>query len=205
MRRIHTAKEAGAALRRGEVIAMPTDTVYGLIAVANKKAQKKIVAIKQSPRDKKILLLVNSIASAKKIAHISARHEKFLRLVWPGPVTAILKSRKNIPGFEGSTLAVRIPKSRLLQTIMRSVRHPLTATSANLSGEQTPHSYRDVIDHFSRAKNAPDAVFVSRAKNRRVLPSTLIACTGVRPRIIRGGAMTESFIWKYWAQSAFKT
>src|SRR3989344_8057717 len=146
MRRIHTAKEAGAALRRGEVIAMPTDTVYGLIAVANKKAQKKIVAIKQSPRDKKILLLVNSIASAKKIAHISARHEKFLRLVWPGPVTAILKSRKNIPGFEGSTLAVRIPKTRLLQTIMRSVRHPLTATSANLSGEQTPHSYRDVID-----------------------------------------------------------
>jgi L-threonylcarbamoyladenylate synthase len=204
MRTIHTAKEASAALRRGEIIAMPTDTVYGLIAIAKKKAQKGIVAIKQSPPDKKILLLVDSIASAKKIVRIPVRYEKFLRLVWPGPVTAILKSKKNIPGFAGSTLALRVPKNRLLQTVMRSVRRPLTATSANISGKPTPRSYRAMRKHFADAKRAPDAIFVGRAKDRRALPSTLIACTGAQPRIIRQGATKRDIIEKAWARSGKK-
>ncbi len=182
---------------------MPTDTVYGLVAIASAKTQKKIIAIKQSLEHKKILLLVESIASAKRIACITARQERFLGRVWPGPVTAVLKSRKNISGFRWSKLAIRVPKNNTLAEIMKRVNRPLTATSANLSGKQTPRSYRTVQAHFAGVKHTPDAIFVSRGR-KRSSPSTLIKWSGKHLCVIRQGAMNRSFIQKAWTQSAFK-
>lgn len=203
MKVIRTVKEVADSIVHGGVVAMPTDTVYGLIAIANMSAKRRIIAIKQSPEDKKILLLVDGIVSAKKIAHITSRQKRFLGYVWPGPITVVFKSKKNIPGFRYPKLALRVPKNKMLEEIMKRTRRPLTATSANLSGRQTPRFYRAVQAHFAGKKHTPDAIFASRSA-RRSLPSTLITWRDDQPFIIRYGAMSEGRIRKAWAKSASK-
>ena len=204
MRSIRTAKEAVAILRHGGVIAMPTDTIYGLIAIADQRTKSKVIAIKQSPKDKKVLLLVRNLMQAKRIAVMSPRQERFLRLVWPGPVTVVLRSKKVLSGFSEKTLALRIPRNRTLQAILAQVRRPLTATSANLSGKKTPRSYHAVEKHFTGLKSAPDAIFIS-AKKSASRPSALVACNGRTIHILRQGAMDQKYIQKAWERSALKT
>ena len=86
------AKRIVDALTQGQVVACPTDTVYGLLADAgNSAAVEKMFSIKQRQRAKPFGVFVASIANAKTVARISTRHEKFLRSAWPGKLTAGVK------------------------------------------------------------------------------------------------------------------
>lgn len=119
--------EAVSVLKQGGVIEIPTDTVRGLVCdYYNKAAEEEIFRIKKRPKEKILPIFVSSIEEVKKIVPVSERQEKFLRKVWPGKVTAVLK--KDVGGF-------RIPGDKFVLEILKKFGGPLLQTSANISGK----------------------------------------------------------------------
>src|SRR4029450_2943129 len=125
-------------LRSGGVIGFPTDTAYGLGADPfNERAVRNIFEIKGRPEGKPILLLVDSIAMASTVCHLSDRARALAERFWPGPLTMILPALENVPPIvtAGSgNVGVRWPSSDFALRLVRAFGQPITATSANRSG-----------------------------------------------------------------------
>ena len=130
---------AARVIRAGGVAAVPTDTLYGLAADPfNAAAVKKLFRIKRRPENMPILLLVDSLQRMENL--VARTPEGFRSLAarfWPGPLTMILPARPGVPcavTAGSGTVAVRLPRSALIRSLVRLARRPLTGTSANLSG-----------------------------------------------------------------------
>ncbi|MBI4123026.1 MAG: threonylcarbamoyl-AMP synthase [Parcubacteria group bacterium] len=153
-------KKVLAFLKAGKVVVFPTDTVYGLIADAtNKQAVAKVFAIKKRPKTKPLPLFVDAIARAKKLAFISRAHEAYLRRRWPGPFTAVLDRRKGgqlVYGVASKTIALRIPNVPEIRLLIRQLRRPLVATSANIAGKPSCRTFQEARKQFSNKKVQPD-------------------------------------------------
>lgn len=120
-------EEAVRILKAGGVVEIPTDTVNGFVCdYYNKAAEEEIFKIKKRPKDKILPIFVSSIDEVKKIVPVSERQEKFLKKVWPGKVTCVLK--KEVGGF-------RIPNDEFVLEILKKFGGPLSQTSANISGK----------------------------------------------------------------------
>ena len=120
-------EEAVRVLKKGGVVEIPTDTVDGLVCdYYNKAAEEEIFRLKRRPREKILSIFVSSIDEVKKIVPVSENQEKFLRKIWPGKVTAVLK--KDVGGF-------RIPNDEFVLEVLKKFGGPLLQTSANISGE----------------------------------------------------------------------
>lgn len=133
--------ELVSVLRTGGVIGIPTDTAYGLAADPfNDRAVAQIFAIKGRAESKPILLLVDSVAMTEHITETSARFREVARAFWPGPLTMILPAAshvsKAVTAGTGS-VGVRWPVAPFAIELMRRFGGPITATSANRSGEST--------------------------------------------------------------------
>jgi len=123
-------------------LACPTDTVYGLICDAkNKKAISRIFLIKKRPKNKPLPVFVRNIAMAKTLAKIDKHQEKFLKKVWPGAVTVILKSKN-----KNSTIGLRIPSHKFVLGLAKHIG-PLTETSANISGKLPAGNVKEILKH----------------------------------------------------------
>ncbi len=147
------------ALEQGNVVACPTDTVYGLLAdISHPEAIQKIFSIKQRQASKPLGVFVKDIAMAKRYARVSDSQEKFLKSFWPGAVTAILKSKGNLPKELRikETIGMRVPDSRLLQDILARLDRPLVQTSANISGTLPLRSAQMIQETFSKQQEKPD-------------------------------------------------
>jgi len=152
-------KEAIDIIKRGGVVAIPTDTVYGLVADAtNPEAVCLVYAIKKRKNTKPLPLFVSSIAMAKNFARITAWQENFLQKVWPGKVTVIMQSRGVLPLELNAqnTIGLRQPNSELAQELLLQTQVPLTSTSANLSGNISLRSASEVAQEFVNNKEQPD-------------------------------------------------
>lgn len=174
-------------LKAGKVIIFPTDTVYGILADAtNQKATERVFRIKKRSFFECLPIFVKDIKAAKNLAKISTEDKKFLKMVWPGRVTVILKRepKKKIFGVKKNTIALRIPNFEPLNYILEKIDFPLTATSANISGKPASGNIKEVLKQFAREKEKPDFVvdFGNLAKRR---PSTIIDLTKVPPKILR--------------------
>src|SRR3989338_11375193 len=123
--------ETVSVLKSGGVVICPTDTVYGFLADAsNKKAVEKIYKIKKRPKSKPLSVFVKDIKMAKEIAIIDEKQEKRLKKYWPGKYTFILKRKYTLNstavefrvyGVKKDTIALRIPKCRFLNDILKKV------------------------------------------------------------------------------------
>lgn len=141
-------------LKNGGVIIFPTDTVYGFLADAgNKKAVEKIFKIKKRPKTKPLAVFVKDIKMAKKLAEISAEQKKILKKYWPGKFTFVLKRKPDINfyGMDKNTIALRIPKYKLLNDLLEKINKPLVQTSVNISGKP-PMAKIIKIKNFFRPK-----------------------------------------------------
>ncbi|MEK7503530.1 MAG: L-threonylcarbamoyladenylate synthase [Patescibacteria group bacterium] len=168
-------KRAARAIENGDVLVCPTDTVYGLICDAeNKKAVEKIYKIKQRPKNKLIPIFTSDIKMAKKLTKINSRQEKFLKQVWPGPVTAVFHYKK--PG-------IRVPNHKFLLHLIKRVG-PLAETSANISGEPPTTKIKEVLKYFKARKYQPDLV-LDAGDLKPAKPSQVIDLTGPEPVILR--------------------
>lgn len=190
-------RRAAMALRRGEVVAVPTDTVYGLAANPfDRRAVSRVFQLKRRPETKPILLLVDDwrrmaplIRSAPSVLDTIAR--KF----WPGPLTVILPASSLVPEIITAgtgNVAVRCPRSAFIQALSRSLGSPVTGTSANLSGLAPATTAQEVLRQFGgRLCYVVDG---GPARGRRV--STIVDLTG-QPRIVRPGAVPRRELEPY--------
>lgn len=185
-----TIKKSIEALKNGKILVCPTDTVYGLIADAtNKKAVKKLFKIKKRDFKKAVPIFVKDIEMAKKLAFVNKEQEKFLKKAWPGKVTAVLKlkiinSKLKIYGIAKKTIALRIPKYKFIQELLKRVNRPLTGTSANISGKPASTKIKEVISQFKKEKLQPDLI-INAGNLKKNKPSTVIDLTLTPPTILR--------------------
>ena len=190
-------RRAALAIRRGEVIAIPTDTVYGLAADPFQiKAVEKIFRMKQRPASKPVLLLIASLASLRELAaNIPASFDAIAKAFWPGRLTVILPAGKRVPrvvtGGTG-TVAVRLPASPVVRALVRASGRPLTGTSANIPGRPAARTAAEVADQLGNSVY----YVVDSGRARSARPSTILDLSG-RPRIVRAGAISEAELAKY--------
>ena len=181
------------ALRRGRVIVYPTDTLYGLGAdIMNEAAVRRLFALKGRPASKPVPVLVDGIEMARTLAFIDAKQEKILHAVWPGALTAVLWKKHAISSLIaalGQTVGLRMPKRSFCLELVRALGGPITATSANVSGEQGSVSLAAVLGQFKKEKRFPDFV-IDAGELPPASASTVLDCTGTKPKVLRMGPIT---------------
>ena len=179
---------ASEAIRRGQVVAAPTDTLYGLLANASDcRAVQNLFRIKGRPESKPILLLIDSLARLDRIVRRRPRAfgplaERF----WPGPLTLVLPARDEVPDAVTAgtgTVAVRLPRSALVRALGRGANCPLTGTSANRSGRAGGRSADEVVAQLGN--RVPLVLDAGRVRHSQ--PSTIVDLVSDEPRILRAG------------------
>ncbi len=136
-------------LKSGGVVAVPTETVFGLVADArNEEAVKRIFMIKERPETKPFTAFVKDIESIKKLGEYShAGVENLIERFMPGPLTIILKAKPDVPApivSDEGKVGVRIPDHPVVKEILEKIDFPLASTSANISGKPPLFSFKDV-------------------------------------------------------------
>lgn len=182
-----TLKGILAAFKKGKVLALPTDTVYGFAGDArNSKTLQQIFQIKERDFKKPIAVFVRNIAMAKRFARVSSLQEKFLERVWPGKVTAVLESTHTLPKIleKDGKIGLRMPHHKLLSMVLAEYPWPLAQTSANIAGFPSIMSGMEIAKVFAKRKYKPDLV-IDAGRLKTSKPSTVVDLTGPTQRIIR--------------------
>lgn len=150
---------AGAALCDGQLVAFPTETVYGLGADAtNDHAVASIFETKGRPSFNPLIVHVADLAEAERYAEIDARGQKLAARFWPGGLTLVAKRRSDCPlsllvSAGLNTVALRVPQHAVAQRLIAHAGRPLAAPSANPSGRLSPTEARHVVDGLGDASN----------------------------------------------------
>jgi len=168
------------SLKIGQILVLPTDTIYGLSCLATDAwSIKKIYHLKKRDSKKPVLILVSSLKMAKKYVDISKTQVKILESAWlegTRPTTFILKNRHRLPrelARNSKGLAVRLPKSDFLIKIIDKIGYPLVSTSLNFSGQKNITNLKKLAEYFPKKNNRPDLIIdAGRAPRRK--PSRLI-------------------------------
>jgi len=181
-------------LGAGEVVALPTETVYGLAANAlDEKAVAKIFQIKGRPAHNPIIVHVAGNEMARRcVKHWPAPAEQFSRSFWPGPLTLVLPRAETIPDAVtagGETVGVRWPSHPFMQAVIRECGFPLAAPSANLSNQISPTN----AEHVRAQLGGRIPLIVDGGQSQVGIESTVLDLTVSPPRILRPGMIhTES-------------
>ena len=187
-------EQAVAALRAGELVAIPTETVYGLGADGfNEAACKSIYAAKGRPSDNPLILHIADMSAMRDIAEdIPETAIDLAEAFWPGPLTLVLKKRKVVSSTVSAgldTVGVRMPDNAAARALIRAVGHPLAAPSANKSGRPSPTMPEHVEVDFG-----PDLLIVDDGPCPVGVESTIIDLTVTPPCILRPGGTPRSRI-----------
>ena len=187
-------ERAAAAVRRGEVVAIPTDALYTLVAdPLNLRAVGRVFAAKGRESIRSLPLLVSDIVMAEELAsEVSARFYLLARKFWPGPLTIIAPASSRVPlKVTGNTgrLALRQSQSKVANALLERLSQPLIATSANLSGQPTCTSG---IEVFGVMDGSVDLVLDGGTVAGT--GATTIDVTEVLWKVIKEGAIPEKEI-----------
>ena len=181
---------AAEMIKSGELVAFPTETVYGLGADGlNVEACKKIFAAKGRPNDKPLSLHVSSLEMAEKIAEISAQAEKLFAAFCPGALTIILAKNKIVPDFVTggfSSVGIRFPANDVALSLIKLSGCPIAAPSANLSGKVPPKTAQEVLENLSGRVE----IILDGGHCELGISSTIIDLTAAEPKILRHGAIS---------------
>ena len=199
MRKVKIMKIVAKLIKEGKVIVCPTDTVYGLVCDAtNQKAIQKLFQIKKRDLKKPIPIFVKDIKMARKFAIINKPKEEFLKKVWPGKVTVILKKKKGLAKIifgEGKTIGLRIPKHKIINQLLSIINCPLTGTSANIASQPHSTKIKKIIKQFENKKLQPDLI-LDAGNLKPSKPSTVVDLTGSKLKILRAGAVRKEKLIK---------
>lgn len=182
---------AGEILRRGGLVAIPTETVYGLAGNALDPAvSARIYAVKGRPSDNPLIVHISAMEELPSlVAEIPAAAKKLAEAFWPGPLTIIMKKSAIVPkettgGLD--TVAVRMPSHPAARAIIRAAGVPLAAPSANLSGLPSPSAFEHVCDDLMGRVEA----IVDGGDCAVGLESTVITVAGEVPCVLRPGGVS---------------
>ena len=175
-------------LKNDGVIAVPTDTVYGLCARMNsRKAREHLIEIKHRPENKAFPIMCNNIEQIKSIAKVDERIEKIINSFMPGPITLVLLKCEKTPNYinEGSNeIGIRMATSKPLEELIEKVGSPVFMTSANISGEPVCKSIEEIKEKFHNI----DGILEGKVSYGQA--STIVDCTSREIKIIREGPIS---------------
>lgn len=180
----------------GELVAVPTETVYGLAADAlNDEAVKKIYAAKGRPSHNPLICHVSNITMAKRYVVLNPVAEKLMNTFWPGPLTFVLPQLPQTaiaPTVSAglNTLAVRCPRHPIARAIIETIDRPIAAPSANPSGKLSPTCAQDVLDAF----DGKIALIIDGDIADVGIESTIIAVSNQTITLLRPGSITADNI-----------
>ncbi len=190
-------EKAAHILQQGGAVVCATDTGYLLgVDGLNVEAVKKVYAIKGRDFNKPIHLVVADIEMARRLAEIDSQAETIFQHFLPGPLTLVLKKKPLVPellvsGLPG--LGLRIPENAFLLKLVRQAGCPITATSANRSGQATPFSVDEVLQELGDAVSYVDLI-IDQQTTQYAMPSTILDLTCRPPRILRQGPVSEEML-----------
>lgn len=170
-------------LKAGEIVGLPTETVYGLAVDANNdKAVKSLHMLKGRPDGKPFQAMVQSVEEAAKLAKFDARAKKLAKAFWPGPLTIVLTSLSG----EG-TIGIRIPDHKIILEVLKLFGSPLTISSANRSGQPSANDAAEAEEVFGQQVSC--YVEGAAGKGRA---STVVDATGKTLKILREGTISKA-------------
>lgn len=186
-----------AHLQAGQVLAYPTETVYGFGGAVDYESVERLVKLKKRPPAKPFLLLISGSDMLTRLGlHLTSSAARIAAKHWPGPVTLVLPGgERRVPerlrGPEGG-VAVRWTPHRGLTRLIQAYGDPITSTSANLPGVPPAMSATEILEQWSDAVTRGKVRVLDGGRLQPSDPSTVIDCTGQRPRVIRPGAIPAS-------------
>ena len=190
-------KKAKKILKKNNIIAVPTETVYGLAGNSySDSAVKKIYRLKKRPKKNPLIIHYYNLKGLKRDAHINGKFLKLYKKFSPGPLTYILQKKKDskissLANANLKSIAVRFPSNKVIRSILKKLNFPLAIPSANISTNVSPTKANDVIDEFGKKIN-----FVLDGGNSKIgLESTVIDLYG-KIKILRPGAVNPKEIKK---------
>ena len=175
-------------LNKGNIVSLPTETVYGLAGNAySKKAIEKIFKQKGRPKFNPLIIHYHNIHRTLDDIVINNNFKRLYKKLCPGPITFILRKKKNskihpLANAKLKTVAVRFPKHKAIRSILNNIDYPLAMPSANLSSNVSPVCARDVFDEF----NKKIRLIVDGGRSKIGIESTVIDLTN-KPKILRPG------------------
>jgi L-threonylcarbamoyladenylate synthase len=184
-------------LQRGELVAFPTETVYGLGAsIFLPEAIKAIFKVKGRPSDNPLIAHVSSLEQVQSIAQaIPSSFYRLAEVYFPGPLTVVLQRQSHVPAIVSAglnTIAVRMPSHPIARQLIALMGTPLVAPSANLSGKPSATQMEHVIEDFE----GKIAAVVEGEKTEIGIESTVISLVSEEPVLLRPGAVTKEDLEK---------
>lgn len=183
--------EAAEFIKKGGIVAFPTETVYGLGAnVFDEQAIAKIFAAKNRPNDNPLIAHVGNVEQIKLVVkEITLNAQKFIAAFFPAPLTLVLPKAEKVPLIATAnleTIGVRMPKNKSAQEFLRACETPIVAPSANLSGKPSPTDWQAVYEDLDGRIDC----ILQGAATEIGLESTVVDCTTDVPLVLRTGAIT---------------
>ncbi|MFQ5957173.1 MAG: L-threonylcarbamoyladenylate synthase [Candidatus Brocadiales bacterium] len=177
---------AAEALKRGELVAFPTETVYGIGANAqDSEAVSMLYDVKSRPREKEFAHLISDQEEIRDlVVNIPPHARTLMKEFWPGPLTIIF------PGPGGKDIGVRFPAHKVAQDLVRLAGVPVLATSANISGEPPATNAQEVLEYFGGKMG----IILDGGSSTIKTPSTVIKVTRESYLMLREGAIPEEKI-----------
>jgi L-threonylcarbamoyladenylate synthase len=173
-------EEAATALENGELVAFPTDTVYGL--AAGHDHLRKLYVAKDRPKDKRIPILLSDAANLEASAMVTPAARALAARFWPGPLTIVLVAPRR------GTIAFRVPGNDIARRLIAASGGGLPVTSANRSGLPDPRTAQDVLDQL----DGRIAIVLDGGPTQAALASTIVDCTTDQITVVREGSITRA-------------
>ena len=184
-------QEAAKWIRRGGLVALPTDTLYGLAADPFRvDAVARVFTVKGRAEGRALpLIAADADQIAARLSPLSPLAERLAAKFWPGPLTLLIPApaalARDVTGDTGR-VAVRVPAHDIARAICRAADRPITATSANRSGQPATADPAEV----ERALGEDIDLLIDTGPTRGGAPSTIVDVTGATPRLVRAGAVS---------------
>jgi tRNA threonylcarbamoyl adenosine modification protein (Sua5/YciO/YrdC/YwlC family) len=194
---------AADQIRAGQVLGMPTDTFYGLAADPfNLRAVERVYEIKSRSRHKPLSLLIQDVEQAEELAQfLPDEFQMLAKKFWPGPLTIIVKAASRLPlkvTANTGNVALRVPNAHIPLAVLEAAQIPITATSANLSGENECTTATAVREQLG----VRIPIIVDGGTSPREIPSTIVDLTDeeARWKVLREGAIPSQDISEFFAK-----
>lgn len=188
--------EASEIIKKGGIVAFPTETVYGLGANAlDENAVKKIFIAKGRPQDNPLIIHVAHKDISKYVKEVPKIASEIMDKFWPGPITLILFKKPIIPDVTSAsldTIGVRMPDNKIAQELIKRSRVPIAAPSANISGRPSPTD----LDRCAEDLDGRVDYIIGGEKCKVGVESTILDCTVDPPIILRPGGITLEMLQK---------
>jgi L-threonylcarbamoyladenylate synthase len=184
-------EEAKKMIEEGGIVVFPTETAYGIAADAtDPKAVEKVYVAKQRPRSKGLTAIIDSLEAAEWYAELSEEEKKIVREFMPGPLTLVAEKKENVPDNLNEDFAFRISSGKVASELAKT--GPITATSANISGNETSYRLEDISEELlEKADYVIDAGELDEGPT-----STILELVNGEPVVHREGPIKKKEIEK---------